>query len=104
MLIIAWLLKPENGSAWLNRLLAVNLINRLGKYSYSFYLLHFVLLYLIAHYLQIYVSAETLSTTPLLFGLGLMVVTVPLTFWLAGAVYHRVEVPMIRVGKRLVRD
>ncbi len=104
VLIIGYLLNPENSGSWFNRFLARDVINRLGRYSYSFYLLHFIILYWIAYLLFHVVSADILSSVPLLFGVGMAAVSIPVTFWLSGKMYHHVEVPMMRLGKRLVGD
>lgn len=104
MLVISWLINAANSGHRFNRFLSIDVINRLGKYSYSFYLLHFVILYAVSYALLSAAPAEVLLALPLLFGIALMAVTVPLTFWLAGIVYHRVEVPMIRAGKQLIGD
>jgi peptidoglycan/LPS O-acetylase OafA/YrhL len=104
MIIITCLLDQNQTGNWLNRFLARDVINRLGRYSYSFYLLHFVILYWLAYGLFHLVPADLLSRVPLLFGVGMMVVSVPITFWLAGKTYHHVEVPMVKLGKRVVQD
>ena len=104
VLIVAHLVHEENHASWVSRFLSRPLINRLGRYSYSFYLLHFMILYWLAYGVFHAVSAETLLAAPLLFGFIFMVVTVPITFWLAGVVYRNVEVPMINLGKKLVGD
>ena len=104
MVVISWLINPANAQGGFNRFLARPVINRLGRYSYSFYLLHFAILYGVAYLMLRNVPAETLLAVPLLFAAGLMAVTVPVTYWLAGLSYRFVEVPMIRLGKRLVRD
>ena len=104
MLIIAHLVHEENRGSWVSRFFSRPLIRSLGRYSYSFYLLHYILLYWLAYSVFHLVPAETLLAVPLLFGIGFMLVTVPLTFWLAGVVYRNVEVPMINLGKRLVGD
>jgi len=102
MIIIAYLINSANAQSWFNRFLARDVINRLGRYSYSFYLLHFIILYWIAYVLLQVVSADVLEAVPLLFGVGLALVSVPVTFFLAGKVYHFVEVPMIKLGKKVV--
>ncbi|MFT5101290.1 MAG: peptidoglycan/LPS O-acetylase OafA/YrhL [Lysobacterales bacterium] len=102
VLIIAYLISQHNADSGINRFLSVDIINRLGRYSYSFYLLHFFILYLMAYAMFQLVSAEILSSMPLLFGIALMLVSVPVTFWLSGKVYQYVEVPMVKVGKKLV--
>ena len=84
--------------------MAIDVINRLGRYSYSFYLIHFIVLYWTAYLLFHWVSAQALGTAPLAWSALMAAVTVPLTFWLAGLSYRFVEVPMVRLGKRLVRD
>ncbi|HSM68283.1 MAG TPA: acyltransferase family protein, partial [Xanthomonadales bacterium] len=104
VLIIAHLIHQANAGSWLNRFLSRPLINRLGRYSYSFYLLHFIILYWIAYLLLRLLSPELLLAAPLLFGFGMMAVTVPITFWLSGLMYRNVEVPMINLSKRLVGD
>ena len=101
-IVISYLLNSENSGSGFNRFLELDLINRLGRYSYSFYLLHFVILYWLAYGMFQVVPAEVLSAVPLLFGFGMMVVSVPVTFWLSGKVYHHVEVPMVKVGKKMV--
>ena len=102
MIIIAYLINSSNAQSWFNRFLARDVINRLGRYSYSFYLLHFIILYWIAYALFHVVSAELLAAVPLLFGMGMALVSVPLTFFLSGKMYHFVEVPMVKMGKRLL--
>lgn len=101
-LVIAYLLNRENAGSWFNRFLALNVINRLGRYSYSFYLLHFAVLYWIAYGMFHIVNAGILASAPLLFSFGLMLVSVPVTFWLSGMVYHYVEVPMVKMGRKLI--
>lgn len=102
VLVIAYLLTPDNSGSGFNRFLDHDLINRLGRYSYSFYLIHFVLLYGTACLMFQWFSTEVLAAMPLLFGFGLMLVSVPVTFWLAGKVYQFVEVPMIGFGRVVV--
>jgi peptidoglycan/LPS O-acetylase OafA/YrhL len=102
--IISYLINGANSKSWINRFLARDVINRLGRYSYSFYLIHFIVLYWTAYILLHALSAGLLSAAPLIWGIGMAVVTVPVTFWLSGVVYRNVEVPMVGVGKRLVRD
>jgi peptidoglycan/LPS O-acetylase OafA/YrhL len=104
VLIIAHLIHQANAESWLNRFLSQDVINRLGRYSYSFYLLHFIILYWIAYVLLRLLSPELLLAAPLLFGFGMMVVSVPITFWLSGLMYRNVEVPMISAAKKLVGD
>ena len=74
------------------------------RVSYSFYLLHFIILYWLANVLFHVISPQWLAAVPLLWGVGMALVTVPLTFWLSGKMYRFVEVPMVKAGKRLVRN
>ena len=102
VLIIAYLLNSDNQQGVFSRFLSRDVVNRLGRYSYSFYLLHFIILYWIAYVLLQLVPADILAAVPLLFGAAMALVSVPLTFWLSGKVYRFVEVPMVKAGKRLV--
>jgi peptidoglycan/LPS O-acetylase OafA/YrhL len=104
VLIIAHLVHEENRASWVSRFLSRPLIRQLGRYSYSFYLLHYILLYWLAYVVFENVSAEMLLAMPLFFGFIFMLITVPLTYYLAGVVYRNVEVPMINLGKKLVGD
>ncbi len=104
VLIIGYLLNSDNSASWINRFLAWDVINHLGRYSYSFYLLHFIILYWTAYVLFQTVSPQLLSAVPLFWGMAMALFTVPLTFWLSGKTYQYVEVPMVKVGKKLVRD
>jgi peptidoglycan/LPS O-acetylase OafA/YrhL len=98
-LIIAYLLNTDNAGSWFNRFLAWDVINRLGRYSYSFYLLHFIVLYWTAYVIFHLVSPDLLSALPLFWAAVMALVTVPLTFWLSAKMYRFVEVPMIKTAK-----
>ena len=98
-LIIAYLLNTDNAGSWFNRFLAWDVINRLGRYSYSFYLLHFIVLYWMAYVIFHLVSPGLLGAMPLFWAAVMALVTVPLTFWLSSKMYTLVEVPMIKTAK-----
>jgi len=104
VIVISVLIHERNKENWFNRFLAIGVVNRLGRYSYSFYLLHFIVLYWMARALFHLVGAGALGAAPLAWGALMALVTVPLTFWLAGLSYRFVEVPMVKLGKRLTRD
>jgi len=104
VLIIAYLLNTDNQGSVFSRFLSLDIVNRLGRVSYSFYLLHFIILYWLANVLFHVISPQWLAAVPLLWGVGMALVTVPLTFWLSGKMYRFVEVPMVRAGKRIVRN
>lgn len=104
VIIISFLIHERNTENWLNRFLAIDVINRLGRYSYSFYLIHFIVLYWTAWIMFHLVSASALGAVPLVWGVLMALVTVPVTFWLAGLSYRYVEVPMVKFGKKLVKD
>jgi peptidoglycan/LPS O-acetylase OafA/YrhL len=81
VVVICVLIHERNKENWFNRFLAIGVINRLGRYSYSFYLVHFIVLYWTAYGLFHWVSASALGSTPLLWGILMAVFTVPVTFW-----------------------
>ena len=103
VLIIAYLLNADNQGSVFIRFLRLDIVNRLGRYSYSFYLLHFIILYWIAYILLHLVSPAILGSAPLLFGVGMALVSVPLTFWLSEKSYTFVEQAMIRAGRAVLK-
>ncbi|WP_374347180.1 acyltransferase family protein [Chitinimonas sp.] len=71
----------------------------LGLVSYSFYLLHWMLMLAIAA--GFYHLAPALLGHPVLFGVLLCLSSIPLAIWLAGFSHDWIEQPAIRWGRRL---
>lgn len=73
----------------------------LGKISYSFYLVHWPILWLSAWLLGLYALSFT-TLYPVLSSVLVLLVSVPLAALLADGLYRVVELPSIRLGKRLI--
>lgn len=76
----------------------------LGRVSYSFYLWHFIVLYVTATVLLFNVPAETLRIHAAAFGAGLALVSVLVTGVLAEISYRGVEIPFAELGRRVARS
>lgn len=87
-------------SRWF-RLLDLNIMKSLGRCSYSFYLLHLIVLYLIARLVFHVYSGALLGTVGIIWNIGLAVISVVVTAYLSFAIYRWVEYPCIGVGRML---
>jgi peptidoglycan/LPS O-acetylase OafA/YrhL len=76
----------------------------LGRVSYSFYLWHFIVLYLVAAVLLRQVASDTLIANAFAFGVALACVSVPLAGLLSEATFRAVEVPFMGLGRKLTRS
>lgn len=82
----------------LQKMLEYALFRFIGKISYGIYLMHWLLvLWISDHRLRLY---ELFPDKKLAF-IGLLVACVVATILLATAIYYWVELPFIRLGKRL---
>lgn len=83
--------------------LETTMVRRLGKISYSFYVLNFIVLYVWGLLMLAVVPIELLSAAPLawnwLVGIVACLTSVPL----AAASYNWIEKPFIELGRRLTR-
>lgn len=70
-----------------------------GRISYSFYLLHFVVLYETARLTLQYVSDSLLESVPLLVQLAVAIISIGIAVPVSWAVYSLVEIPCNKVGK-----
>jgi peptidoglycan/LPS O-acetylase OafA/YrhL len=84
---------------------AIALVNRaicaLGEVSFSAYLLHFFVLHQLTARLPGMFDTSATGYAAILACAALWVVAVPVTFGLSLATYHAIELPMIRLGRRL---
>lgn len=76
----------------------------LGRVSYSFYLWHFIVLYIASTVLLSSVAADTLRAHAFAFGAALAVVSITVTGLLAECSFRMVELPFMDQGRRLVRS
>lgn len=75
----------------------------LGRVSYSFYVLHFIVLYWLAYLALFHVAPAWVDSHRFLFGLALAVVSIPLALILAHFSFEWVEKPFIRWGSDMNR-
>jgi peptidoglycan/LPS O-acetylase OafA/YrhL len=84
---------------------AIALVNRaicaLGEVSFSAYLLHFFVLHQLTTCLPGVFNPSATGYAAILACAALWAVAVPITFGLSLATYHAIELPMIRLGRRL---
>jgi peptidoglycan/LPS O-acetylase OafA/YrhL len=85
-----------------SKVLEYHLIRKLGQQSYSFYLWHFPLLFVIAMAMFSFAPSGLLTEHGLGASLLLCAVSVFAAFRVSAASYHFVEAPAIRAGKHLV--
>jgi peptidoglycan/LPS O-acetylase OafA/YrhL len=83
------------------RLLDSRSVIWLGKVSYSFYLLHWPVMWVIAWLFSLN-ALSFKSFHPILMSFAILVLSVPLTAVLAEVFYNRVELPSIQLGKRVI--
>jgi len=99
-LIIFGLLQHSPHGGW--KLLEWHPIRKLGQQSYSFYLWHFPLLFVIAWLMFKLVPFAWLEAHSLSASLLLCVTSVLITYRVSALSYKFIEAPSIRVGKHLV--
>jgi peptidoglycan/LPS O-acetylase OafA/YrhL len=85
----------------LYRFLDLPLVRFYGRISYSFYLLHFFVLFLVAQAWFRFIPAEMLTSFPLLFGIALWLLSSALATLPSWLLYHYVETPFIALSKLL---
>jgi len=73
-----------------------------GKICYSFYLMHFITLYITAWLFMDYAPAWLPTTYPLACNLVMVLISVPIATGLGYCCNHLIEEPLVRFGKRLV--
>jgi len=75
-------------------------VRELGKISYSFYVLHFIVLYWLAYLGLREVSPAWVNEYRFVFGLALAGISIPIAVVIAQFSYRWVEQPFIGVGAR----
>ncbi|QDT96821.1 acyltransferase family protein [Gimesia aquarii] len=96
--LIVAILADEKTNLFLSRILDFEIVRKLGRYSYSFYIYHFIILYWLAYSLLLFVSPEITSSYPLLLGVILAIISVTISYYVAMLSYFGVERPMIKYG------
>ncbi|MEQ8856291.1 acyltransferase [Gimesia sp.] len=95
---LIWILLSTEENTFFNRFLKINLVKKLGKYSYSFYLFHFIVMYWLAYCMFLVIPPEISATYPVILSSLLAVISIPITYFIAIVSYKCVEVPMIKHG------
>ncbi|QDU10402.1 acyltransferase family protein [Gimesia aquarii] len=96
--LIVAILADEKTNLFLSRILDFEIVRKLGRFSYSFYIYHFIILYWLAYSLLLFVSPEITSNYPLLLGVILAIISVTISYYVAMLSYFGVERPMIKYG------
>jgi peptidoglycan/LPS O-acetylase OafA/YrhL len=74
-----------------------------GRISYSFYLYHFFLLFVLSQVLLVWIPASLTARAPLAVGISLALISVVVTTLVAGLSYQFVEQPGVRLGRWLAQ-
>jgi peptidoglycan/LPS O-acetylase OafA/YrhL len=85
---------------WLTRTLDSRFFTSLGTVSFSFYLYHFIIINVVGSVMFRLVDPVFVRTNPLVFVLGLFVLTFAVTAGVAAASYRLVERPLMEYSKR----
>lgn len=101
MMILACIVYHRELKLW--KALDLKLLRVMGRISYSFYLLHFPIHYLVGVAVFHLVSSGTLLSYPVLWHGLVAIVSVSVTFPLALASYHWVERTFIAAGRELTK-
>lgn len=95
---LIWVLLSTEGNTFYNRFLKLNLMRKLGRYSYSFYLYHFIVMYWIAYGLLLIIQPRISAAYPVVLSSVIALVSILISYFLAIVSYEWVELPMIRQG------
>lgn len=101
MMILACIVYHQEMKLW--KVLDLRILRVMGRISYSFYLLHFPIHYLVGVGLFYLVSTATLSSYPVFWHGVVAIVSVMATFPLALASYHWVERIFTEAGRELTK-
>jgi peptidoglycan/LPS O-acetylase OafA/YrhL len=77
------------------------LVRELGRISYSFYVLHFIVLYWVGYVALWNISPAWVNDNRFVFGLGMAATSIPLAVLIAKASYRWVEIPFVGFGSRV---
>jgi peptidoglycan/LPS O-acetylase OafA/YrhL len=96
--LLIWILLNVEGDTFFNRILKHNLARKLGKYSYSFYLYHFIVMYWSVYGILLIIQPEISAAYPIALSSLIALVSIPISYFLAILSYEYVEAPMLRQG------
>lgn len=96
--LIVAILADEKTTIVLSRVLDFEIVRKLGRLSYSFYIYHFIILYWLAYGMLYLVSSDLTADYPILLSVVLAIISVPISYYAAMLSYYGVERPMIRYG------
>lgn len=88
---------------FVSKVLTSKVFQFLGKVSYSFYLFHFLVLYVLVRFLLQYVDNQVLHSNFLLFEFGIALVSLSVTAGLSHFLYLYVEAPCISFGRKVAK-
>lgn len=95
---LIWILLSTEANTFFNRFLKLDLVRKLGKYSYSFYLYHFIVMYWVAYGLLLMIQPEISAKYPVILSGLIALISIVISYFLAIQSYERVELPMISQG------
>jgi len=75
-------------------------VRELGRISYSFYVLHFIVLYWVGYVALWNISPAWVNENRFVFGLGMAATSIPLAVLIAKVSYRWVEMPFVGFGSR----
>lgn len=87
-----------------SRILETRWVRSFGKISYSFYLYHFIVLYVCSTIFIPHVPEGLLREYPLLFSVGLCLISIGITLPISACSYRVIEFNFIDIGKRLIKS
>ncbi len=102
-LIITMIIENEDGF-FLNKLLNLDIVKKLGRISYSFYLYHFIILYWLSYCMLLFIDSKITGSYPLFLSMSLSIVSVLFSFIVACISYRYVERPMIEYGSNVAEN
>tara|TARA_R110002111_G_scaffold262694_1_gene340153 strand:- start:82597 stop:83775 length:1179 start_codon:yes stop_codon:yes gene_type:complete len=85
-------------TVFLSKYLEYEIVKKLGQFSFSFYIYHFIILYWLSYGMLLIVSSDFTASYPILLSTILAIVSVPISYYVAILSYYGVERPMIKCG------
>lgn len=85
---------------WIKKILSFSPMVFIGKVSYGIYLVHWIVIfYIVKKFVYLFIFDNLIFTY-----LAMYFVVITITIGISGLLYHTIELPMIRLGKRAAKD